>query len=134
MFCIRVRESGLEKLPKFYGVEIYKNNIDDVDIVKGAIDSISQIISDTDKSRQVELANTYVQAGASAQVLTQGAAPMYAEVRVLNMLGVELSSAVLNGPTIQVDMPRSAGIYVVEVILHQIDGTILRNVERVVVR
>ena len=91
-------------------------------------------ISDADKSRQVELANTYVQAGASAQVLTQGAAPMYAEVRVLNMLGVELSSAVLNGPTIQVDMPRSAGIYVVEVILHQIDGTILRNVERVVVR
>ena len=27
-----IKESGLEKLPKFYGVEIYKNNIDDVDI------------------------------------------------------------------------------------------------------
>lgn len=91
-------------------------------------------ITEADKSREVSLANTYVQAGAPTQVLTQGLAAMYAEVRVLNMLGVEISHTVLNDTHIQVDMPRSAGIYVVEVILHQTDGTILRNVERVVVR
>ena len=44
LFCIRVRESGLEKLPKFYGVEIYKNNLDDVDIVNIVIKNIKKYI------------------------------------------------------------------------------------------
>ena len=91
-------------------------------------------IKEADKSRDVSLSNTYLQAGAQAQVLTQSVAPMYTEVRILNMLGVEISRTVLKDTHIRVDMPRSAGIYLVEMILHQTDGTLLRKVERVVVK
>lgn len=91
-------------------------------------------ITDADKKRDITLASTYLQGGAPAEVMMQGVAEADGEVRVYNMLGVEVSRTPVHANYIQVDMPRNAGVYLVEVILKQLDGTIVRKQERVVVK
>lgn len=91
-------------------------------------------ITEAEKKHEITLANTYIQQGQPAEVSVQGAAPADGWVRVMNMLGVEMQRSVIRDGNIQVNMPQTPGIYVVEILVKQIDGNILKQVERVVVK
>lgn len=91
-------------------------------------------IGEADKSREVTLSTTYVQSGTPAELKVHGVASVCGIVRVMNMLGVEVSRTELRDAYVQFEMPRTPGVYVVEILLNQTDGSVSRKVERVVVK
>lgn len=101
-----------------------------------AIRSCTAIITlNDDDLVEVELETSFSSQSSSKMPLRiRSNAPVQGEARVVNMFGQTVSNTTLQAYETGLPVPSTAGIYVVEITLKRTDGSLYRNLKRIVVQ